>query len=347
MLHYRAILFIVESEPHPVSASRDIPANGTRDTLVSAQEERTPSHAVQSERAMGRCAVPRVRRSQQTFAQFVQRHYLPHAKVRKRSWRMEVGVLRWHILPAFGSSSLGRITKRDIGHWQEGMLAKGLAPTTCNRALSLLKCIFNCAVRWEMLKNSPCKDVPALPEGEQRERYLSREEADRLLAVLAEDKDRQAAQVIRLLLFTGARKSEILKARWENVDMERRILTVPLSKSGKSRHVPLSDAAMAVLREIPRTSGWLFPSARRDNAISSVFRVWDRVRRRAGLEDVRLHDLRHSFASFLVNSGCTLYEVQKILGHHNPKVTMRYAHLAQESLLRAVNMVGANLGRKS
>ena len=129
--------------------------------------------------------------------------------------------------------------------------------------------------------------------------------------------------------------------------MERRILTVPLSKSGKSRHIPLSDAALEVLREIPCTSGWLFPSSRTGKAISSVFRAWDRVRRNAGLEDVRLHDLRHSFASFLVNSGCTLYEVQKILGHHNPKVTMRYAHLAQESLLRAVNMVGENLDRKS
>ena len=128
--------------------------------------------------------------------------------------------------------------------------------------------------------------------------------------------------------------------------MERRILTVPLSKSGKARHIPLSDTALQVLADIPRRSEWLFPSARTKGHITSVFQTWDRVRTRAGLKDVRLHDLRHSFASFLVNSGCSLYEVQKILGHHNPKVTTRYAHLAQDSLLRAANIVSRKIGTR-
>ena len=126
--------------------------------------------------------------------------------------------------------------------------------------------------------------------------------------------------------------------------MERRILTVPLSKSGKARHIPLSDAALQVLAEIPHKSEWLFPSNRTDSHIGTIYDAWDRVRERAGIKDVRLHDLRHSFASFLVNSGCSLYEVQKILGHQNPKVTTRYAHLAQDSLLRAANIVGEKLG---
>ena len=183
-----------------------------------------------------------------------------------------------------------------------------------------------------------------MPEKEFRERYLSEDEARRLLEVLKEEKDQQTAHVIRLLLFTGARKSEILAARWESVDLVRRILTVPLSKSGKARHIPLSDAALQVLADLPRRSEWLFPSPRTAGHITSVFTVWDRVRTEAGLKDVRLHDLRHSFASFLVNDGCTLYEVQKILGHHDPKVTTRYAHLAQDSLLRAANTVGRRLG---
>jgi len=121
---------------------------------------------------------------------------------------------------------------------------------------------------------------------------------------------------------------------------------VPLSKSGKARHIPLSDAALQVLAEIPHKAEWLFPSSRTESHLSTIYAAWDRVRERAGIKDVRLHDLRHSFASFLVNSGCSLYEVQKILGHQNPKVTTRYAHLAQDSLLRAANIVGEKLGEK-
>ena len=289
------------------------------------------------------CGIP-VRRL--TFGAFVSEHYLPHAKSRKRSWKTDQGILRRDILPALGTMGMDSITRFTLARWQENMLGKGLAASTCNRALFLLKYVFSCARRWGFIAESPALDVPALPEKEFRERYLSEEEALRLLDALEAEKNRQAAQAVRLLLFTGARKSEVLAARWENVDWGRRILTVPLSKSGKARHIPLSDAALQVLAEIPRCSEWLFPSARTKSHISTIYPVWDRVRERAGLKDVRLHDLRHSFASFLVNSGCSLYEVQKILGHQNPKVTARYAHLAQESLLRAANIVGEKLRKK-
>lgn len=278
------------------------------------------------------------------FIDFIGKYYQPYAEARKRGWPTEAIILRRHILPIFGSVRLDAVTRFSISHWLEILQAKGLAPTTCNRALFLMKHIFTCARRWGFLTMSPAQDVKALPEMEFRERYLSTEEARRLLGALAEDRNLLAAQAIRLLLFTGARRSEILTARWENVDVERRILTVPLSKSGRVRHIPLSDAALQVLRGLPRETPWLFPSSRTDSHISSIFNAWDRVRTKAGLKDVRLHDLRHSFASFLVNSGCSLYEVQKILGHQNPKVTMRYAHLTQDSLLRAANIVGKKFG---
>ena len=278
-----------------------------------------------------------------TFSAFIHEHYTPHAKSRKRSWKAEQGILRRDILPLLGKMQLDSITRFTLIRWQESMLGKGLAASTCNRALFLLKYAFNCARRWGFIVESPARDVQALPEREFRERYLSEEEARRLLDVLEGDKDQQAAHVIRLLLFTGARKSEILAARWENVDVGRCILTVPLSKSGKARHIPLSDAALNVLANIPRSSEWLFPSPKTAGHMTSIFKAWDRVRTKAMLKDVRLHDLRHSFASFLVNDGCSLYEVQKILGHHDPRVTTRYAHLAQDSLLRAANVVGKRL----
>ena len=279
-----------------------------------------------------------------TFSAFIHEHYTPHAKSRKRSWKAEQGILRRDILPALGELRLDSITRFTLIRWQESMFGKGLAASTCNRALFLLKYAFNCARRWGFIAESPARDVLVLPEKEFRERYLSEEEARRLLNALDTEKDRQAAQVVKLLLFTGARKSEILAARWENVDVGRCILTVPLSKSGKARHIPLSDAALKVLAKIPRNSKWLFPSPKTEGHMTSIFKAWDRVRSKAMLKDVRLHDLRHSFASFLVNDGCSLYEVQKILGHHDPRVTTRYAHLAQDSLLRAANVVGKRLG---
>ena len=283
--------------------------------------------------------------SRLTFGAFIEKYYLPHARARKRSWKTEEGILRRHVLPIYSGVKLEAITRFRLSRWLEGLQDKGLSPTTCNRALFLVKYVFNCARRWGFIAESPARDVPALSERECQERYLSAEEARRLLEVLDEEKVQQAAQAVKLLLFTGARKSEILAARWQNVDMGRRILTVPLSKSGKKRHIPLSDAALQVLEALPRSSEWLFPSPRKTSHISTIYPAWDRARTKAGLKDVRLHDLRHSFASFLVNSGCSLYEVQKILGHQNPKVTTRYAHLAQESLLRAANMVGEKIGK--
>ena len=114
---------------------------------------------------------------------------------------------------------------------------------------------------------------------------------------------------LRLLLLTGARKSEVLKARWEHVRPNQRLLTVPLSKSGKPRHISLFDEAIAVIRAIPWVPGcpWLFPGHAPDKPLSDIYQFWNKVRRGLGLTDVRIHDLRHTFASLLVNAGHSRY----------------------------------------
>lgn len=162
-----------------------------------------------------------------------------------------------------------------------------------------------------------------------------------------EKSDRPEAFAIRLLLLTGARKSEILKARWEYVRLDLRLLIVPLSKSGKPRHIPLSDEAIAVIRTIPRQPGnpWLFPGHAPGKPLSDLYLFWNRLRCSMGLADVRIHDLRHTFASFLVNAGHSLYEVQKLLGHSDPRTTMRYAHLEQASLVAVAETVSVFLAR--
>ncbi len=269
---------------------------------------------------------------------FVSRAYLPHIRSRKRSWRVDERIARQHLSPWFGARPLASLLRGEVEIWMQGLLLRGLAPATCNRILAVFKSICALAAVHGALPGgrSPCAGVAPFRILSQRERYLTREEARRLMRAL-ERSPRPEAAALRLLLLTGARKNEILRLRWENVRPDLRLLIVPLSKSGRPRHIPLSDEAAAVLRGLPRTPGnpWLFPGHAPGKPLSDIYNYWNRLRRSLGLEGVRIHDLRHTFASFLVNAGHSLYEVQKLLGHSDPRTTMRYAHLEQESLAAA------------
>lgn len=273
---------------------------------------------------------------------FVSDIYLPHAKLRKRSWDVDERIARQHLSPTFGDRRLADIQHHEVEIWLYRLSAKGLAPATCNRILSVFKSICSLAETRGILPpgQSPCAGVAPFKIHTQRERYLTQDEAQRLMRTL-EKSDRPEAFALRLLLLTGGRKSEILKARWENVRLDQRLLTVPLSKSGRPRHILLSEEAIKILRVLPRTPGnpWLFPGHAPGKPLSDIYRFWNELRRSLGLADVRIHDLRHTFASFLVNAGHSLYEAQKMLGHSDPRTTMRYAHLGQASLLAAAETV--------
>jgi integrase len=280
------------------------------------------------------------------FAAFVLEQYLPYARTRKRSWNTDDAILRNHLLPLLGGRRMNRISRSEIVALQHDLFSRGYAAGTCNRMLVLLKFIYNCAIRWEILPpdSNPCDGVEAFEDNGARERYLDTAEVQRLFLELDTNRNVQVAQVIRLLLYTGARKSEVLNARWDEIDFGRRLLTVPAarSKSKKPRHIMLSDAAVDLLLGVPREREipWVFFNPRTGKPPVSIFYAWDSIRKKVGMADLRLHDLRHSYASFLVNAGRSLYEVQRLLGHHDPKVTMRYAHLSPQSMLDAVNVVG-------
>lgn len=281
-----------------------------------------------------------------TFDAFVSGVYLPHIRFRKRSWQVDERIARQHLSPVFGRREFARINRNEVEAHMEALSVQGLAPTTCNRILAVFKSICSLAMLQGVLPlgQSPCTGVSMFKIHVQRERCLTPEEARRLMRAL-EKSGRVEASVIRLLLLTGARKSEILKARWENVRLDQRLLTVPLSKSGKPRHIPLSTEAIAVIRAIPRTSGspWLFPGHAPGKPLSDIYLFWKELRQKLGLSSVRIHDLRHTFASLLVNAGHSLYEVQKLLGHSDPRTTMRYAHLGQDALVAAAETVSGCL----
>jgi len=283
-----------------------------------------------------------------TFACFVDTQYLPYVKTYKRSWETDVCLLKNHLLPRFANHYLDAITRQDIQRLIQDRRSSGAAAESANRLLIMMRYIFNLAIRWEIpgVKSNPCAGVPLLEVNNKKERFLSFEETHRLYQAVCVSENQMLKHIVPMLILTGARKREVLDARWEDFDLTRRMWRIPMSKSGKARFVPLSDGALAVLSAVPRlvNSEYVFANPNTKLPYISIYCSWNTARVSAGLKDVRIHDLRHSFASLLINSGRTLYEVQHILGHTQVKTTQRYAHLTQDTLLDAANAATRAIG---
>lgn len=284
-----------------------------------------------------------------TFSEFVRDHYLPFVRVHKRSWRTDEGLLRNHILPKLGHLHLDEVKKIHIHTLHnERVTVDGAAPGSANRLLILVRYIFNLAIRWEIgnLTKNPSSGVATMKENNQKERFLSQDEARRLYEAIEESQSPMLRFIIPMLILTGARKREVLDARWEHFDFDNRRWFIPITKTGKPRHVPINDAVVTLLRRVKEQYqfGYVFANPETGKPFRSFFCSWNTARTKAGLQDVRIHDLRHTFASYLINGGRSLYEVQKILGHTQIKTTQRYAHLADETLLAASNTVAQNIG---
>jgi integrase len=283
-------------------------------------------------------------REMPTFKEFVESRYLPHVKVYKRSWHRDEQMIANHLLPVWGQAKLSEIAREDIQQFLSDLLAAGYKPGSVNRFMSLVKYIFNLAEKWEVIDKSPSRGVSKVADNNRKERFLTKEEIERLLAALKQSKSLVLPDLIEFLLLTGARKSEASNARWENVNLETGIWTVPVSKSGKPRYIPLSRAAVQVLaRRKTNGSEYVFPNPKTGKPLSHLYESWHRIRTMAGLQDVRIHDIRHHVASLLVNHGRSLYEVQKLLGHADISTTQRYAHLSQGTLKDAIEIVASGL----
>ena len=275
-----------------------------------------------------------------TLSAFIHDQYLPFVKSYKRSWMTDEGLLRNHVEPVWGKRHLDVISKQDVVALMTDH-RKTHAPGSCNRLLILLRYVFNLAIKWEVagVKSNPTAGFPLMEENNKKERNLSEQETGVLCDAVAQSENEQLKFIVPMLIMTGARKREVLDAKWEDFDIERQAWRIPVTKSGKARHVPLSDGAVKLLNAVPRNPKcpWVFANPKTLRPYVSIFCSWNTARKQAGLADVRIHDLRHSFASFLVNGGRSLYEVQKILGHTQIKTTQRYSHLNQDTLIDAAN----------
>jgi site-specific recombinase XerD len=239
---------------------------------------------------------------------------------------------------------MDKIERSQIQQLHDNLKHQGLSAATSNHYVKLLKHVFNLAIDWGIVESNPAVRISLFREENQIERYLTEPELARLMAVLTTDENHMVCSILQFLLSTGARLNEALQARWEHINVEKRLWKIPAqnSKSKRVRSVPLNDSAIAVLSQL-ETQEYLFVNHLTGLPYTTITKVWQRIRTKANLSNLRIHDLRHQFASFLVNNGRSLYDVQMILGHSSPVVTQRYAHLSTKSLQDAANSASVQI----
>jgi integrase len=288
-------------------------------------------------------------RSSPTVADLCDRfeaEYLP----RRREWtrkgyRQQIAT---DIRPAIGRLKVASVTYTDIDRLHREIGKR--APIHANRVLALLSKMFSLAIRWHWRADAnPCRGVERNAE-QARYRYLVGDELARLTKALAEHRDQQAANIVRLLLLTGARRGEVLAAQWNQFDLENGIWSKPASSTKQARDhiVPLSAPArqlLAALYEARDGSGYLFPHPLGGHC-RDIKRAWAAICRAAGIEGLRAHDLRHSYASALAGAGFSLPVIGALLGHSTPTTTARYSHLFDDPLRVATERAGAILTGK-
>ncbi|MFN6935444.1 MAG: tyrosine-type recombinase/integrase [Tsuneonella sp.] len=266
--------------------------------------------------------------------------YLDYARTYKRSHDIDERYLRLHLLPRFGRLHLDQLDQTEIMDWLAGKVADGYAQATVNRWQVILSHMMRMAKKWSLWDGpNPLEGVKQKECNNAIERFLTPAETARLKVAVDRSANTQLKHIVAMLLLTGCRKRELLDARWEHFDLDRKVWRIPTSKSGKARHVPLSEQALAVLKSVPRFENcpFVLPNPKTRLPYTSVYNSWDRARREAHLPDFRMHDARHTHASQLVSSGHSLYLVSKVLGHAQMKSSARYAHLDSSVLLNAVN----------
>ncbi len=272
------------------------------------------------------------------------REHAPHKKASSQKEDKRLWVQ--HILPTLGALKVSSLDRSDIAKLHHSFQH---LPTTGNRVLSVLSKALNLAELWGYRPNhsNPCLHIKKYGEN-KRERFLSQDEINRLMAVLdeeeAESQNPWPLYAIRLLLITGCRLNEILTLKWEEVDLEKQCLSLRDSKTGK-KLVYLSTAAIELFKAIPQEMGnpFVICGGKEGAHLINLQKPWRRIRKKVGLNDVRIHDLRHTFASIAASNGLSLPIIGALLGHKQTQTTARYAHLIGQPLIDASEKVGGKI----
>ncbi len=280
-----------------------------------------------------------------TLGVFYEAYYLPHIKQHIKSYETNISIFKNHILPPYKNTPMNEITKASIMQLHsEMLLKKKLAKGTANKLLIFLSNAFNVAIDLaiEEITENPASKIKEYKLNNAKERYLTKEETARLLnAINSTQQNIHLKYIVPMLILTGARRGEVLKAKHEDFNLSQMSWTIPTTKNGKKRILPITPQLLELYKSIPKSdSEYLFASPVTGKPYISIYCSWNSARIKAGLPEVRMHDLRHSYASALVNGGRSLYEVQTLLGHSTSTMTQRYAHLSNESLMSAASCAG-------
>lgn len=266
--------------------------------------------------ASRRAAADRDRQGPPALADFVGAIWLPHIRARKASWKLDENIAKNHILPVFGQECLDAVSEADVRRWLAGFDRRRCAPATRNRRFQVLRSIFALAVEKGLLAAAPTRRVRSERVKKTRWPSLDRERLSFLLDFLR-GSGRREAKALALLLLTGARKSEILTARWENLFLDENLLLAPRTGASASyRKIWLSPEAGEIFRSIPRQEGspWVFPGRDKARPVSDIFLFWKEAREELGLGDLSIRDLRYVFADWQLRSGMGMPALRRCLG---------------------------------
>lgn len=273
--------------------------------------------------------------------------YYDFAKSTKRSAKRDEQLYRLRIKKRFGHLKLTEITVRQIQTLMMDIRKEGLSAASADHHGQMMRRLGTMAVKWGYLDVNFARGIELYHEFNEVNNIPTDEELQKLLNVLQADTNREISLLVQFLLMTGARRSEAINMKFTDVSIEQRMWTVPYqsSKSKRTRHIPLNDSALEILAQIERKPGidYVFANPNTGKPFVSVFKPWNRIRTNAGLPKLRMHDLRHAYASMCVNNGCTIYEVSQLLGHADTRVTQRYAHLSKSTMLNAASSVSRKL----
>lgn len=264
-----------------------------------------------------------------------------YSKINKRSWKTDQGQLA-KLNIHLGDKPLSQITQQDVERFRASLLQNNLTHASANRYMALLKCLFNKGISWGKCTNNPVKGIKPFTET-HRTRFLSPEEEYKL----RENFPPLFWPWVEIAFHTGMRRSEQFNLQWDNINFQTSTITIPQSKSGETRHIPMNDRVLEILRDLPSRlkSQWLFPSANNNtpkdsqNFINNIFLP---ALKKAGIDDLHWHDLRHTFASRLVMSGVDIRTVQVLLGHKTIAMTLKYSHLSPGHQRDAVQRLISN-----
>jgi integrase len=254
--------------------------------------------------------------------------YIEHARLHKKSWSGDARMLELYVPKAWNTRRLSDLTRNEIVKLHD-QVGESHGRYAANRLMSLLRRMLNLARDWNLFAGAnPAERVERFDEP-ARERFLSPEELQRVNDALLAEPNPDWRAYFPLCLLLGTRKSELLSAKWSDVDLEQKIWQIPTTKSGKSHRLPLSAPAMAIIEALPSrgASPWLFPSSGATGHLATPGHAWHRIRDRAKVHDVRIHDLRRTFGSWLAGAGFSLPMIGRALNHASPASTSVYARL--------------------